>query len=129
MSDEFSLWVAPDNRYVTFHGHLLASSEGRPSKANVVPEVTIYADDVGGYVVALRELMPEEYPLPSDDLERRQNLQASYGGAWPRSTVAYAGRFATLEAIAESGLEGFAERGGAAQALADAVREAGKRRP
>jgi hypothetical protein len=66
--------------------------------------------------------------LPANDLERRKNLREAYSGTWLRSTVMYAGRFATLGAIAESGLEGFAERGGAAQALADALREAeGKR--
>jgi hypothetical protein len=119
--DELSLWICPEDRRVTFRGRLLASSRGRPSLAGVTPEVSIYADLAGGYVVALGELLPEE--LSDDDLERVRNLKDAYGGSWFRSTVTYAGRFSTLEAMAETDLERFTA-GGEAGALADAIRDA-----
>jgi hypothetical protein len=130
MSDDriegFSLWVARDNRWLTFRGHLLARCEGAISPANTVPQVTIYRDTVGGgYIAALAELMPEEIQLRHDDLKRRANLKAAYGHAWPRSTVNYAERFLTLEAIAESEIADFADSPRAARrAVKEAIRQA-----
>ncbi len=106
--DEFSLWIAPDDSRLTFRGRLLGSAQRIERSSGMTAEARVYRVASGGYVVSLSQLSPEE--TIGDDLARRREMKASYGHAWPRSTVDYAAWFPDLETLEDAYHDGFADR-------------------